>query len=78
MSFSFGVAVASLLAAWFLGHVNQTDPAQAIPALHKAFFAMGLMTIFSSLTFWGLQSDDGNNVSNRGKARAEDAELAPA
>ncbi len=65
MSLSFGVAFASLLAAWFLGHVDQTDPAQTIPALHKAYFTMGLITIISSVTFWSLHRDDGNNVSNR-------------
>jgi EmrB/QacA subfamily drug resistance transporter len=65
LSLSFGVACGSLLAGWFLGHVNQTDPAQAVPALHKAFFAMGAITIVSSLTFWGLKADDGNNISGR-------------
>jgi hypothetical protein len=65
LSLSFGVAVGSLLAGWFLGHVNQTDPAQAVPALHKAFFAMGAITIVSSLTFWGLKANDGNNISGR-------------
>ncbi|HVS52890.1 MAG TPA: MFS transporter [Opitutaceae bacterium] len=65
LSLSFGVACGSLLAGWFLGHVNQTDPAQAVPALHKAFFAMGAITIVSSLTFWGLKTEDGNNISGR-------------
>jgi EmrB/QacA subfamily drug resistance transporter len=65
LSLSFGVAVGSLLAAWFLGHVDQTNYIQTIPALHKAFFTMGAITIVSSLTFWGLDSNDGNNVSNR-------------
>jgi MFS family permease len=65
MSLSFGVAFASLLTAWFLGHVDQTDPAQTVPALHKAYVTMGLLTIASSATFWSLRRDDGNNVSNR-------------
>jgi EmrB/QacA subfamily drug resistance transporter len=65
LSLSFGVAIGSLLAAWFLGHVDQTDWHATIPALHKAFLAMGAITIVSSLTFWGLDSNDGNNVSNR-------------
>ncbi len=69
MSISFGVAFASLLAAWFLGHVDQRDAAQTIPALHKAYVTMGLLTIVSSATFWGLKRDDGNNVSNRGVKR---------
>ena len=65
LSLSFGVAVGSLTTAWFLGHVDQTDAAQTIPALHKAFFTLGLITIVSSLSFWSLQPDDGNNISGR-------------
>ena len=65
MALSFGVAFSSLLAAWFLGHVNRADPAQLVPALHHAFLVIGCVTIVSSLIFAGLHADDGNNVSNR-------------
>lgn len=65
MSLSFGVAFASLLAAWFLGSVDQTDPAQTIPALHRAYLTMGILTMISSVTFWKLTANDGDNVSNR-------------
>jgi MFS family permease len=65
LSLSFGIAFGSLVVGWFLGHANQTDAAQVVPALHKAFVALGAATIVSSLTFWGLQPDDGNNVSLR-------------
>jgi EmrB/QacA subfamily drug resistance transporter len=65
MSLSFGVAFASLIAGWFLGNVNQTDPAQTIPALHKAYVTMGVLTVLSSLVFWNLRNNDGDNVSNR-------------
>ena len=65
LSLSFGVAVGSLTTAWFLGGLNQHDAVQTIPALHKAFFTLGCITILSSFTFWGLDPDDGNNVSNR-------------
>ena len=65
MSLCFGVAFGSLIAAWFLGHVDQTNPVQTIPALHKAYIALGVLTVLSSLIFWGLRPDDGNNVSNR-------------
>jgi EmrB/QacA subfamily drug resistance transporter len=70
LSLSFGVAVGSLVVGWFLGTVNQHDPLQAVPALHKAFFTLGGLTILSSFTFWGLHADDGNNVSNRPVRRA--------
>ncbi len=50
---------------WFLGHVDQTNAVQTIPALHKAFFTLGLITIVSSVTFIGLGKNDGNNISHR-------------
>lgn len=63
MSTSFGIAVASMLTAYFLGGLNQHDPAQTVPALHRAFWTMGIVTILSSVTFWGLRKSDGDNVS---------------
>ncbi len=65
LSLSFGVAVGSLTVGWFLGHVDQTNAAETIPALHSAFFTLGAITIISSLTFTGLHSHDGNNISHR-------------
>jgi hypothetical protein len=65
LSLSFGVALGSLAAAWFLGNVDHADPAETIPALHKAFITLGALTIVSSVTFIGLHPNDGNNVSNR-------------
>lgn len=78
LSLSFGVAAGSLVAGWFLGPAAQTDPARAIPALHDAFLTLGLVTIASAATFFGLHPHDGNNVSGRepqppprGQCRAE-------
>jgi EmrB/QacA subfamily drug resistance transporter len=78
LSLSFGVATGSLLTAWFLGQVDQSIASQTIPALHRAFFAMGAITIVSSLTFIGLRANDGNNISGhaprplpRGELRAD-------
>ena len=65
MAWSFGVAVASLLTGFFLGGLPQTDHANFVTALHHSLLAMGALTILSSLTFWRLQPNDGNNVSNR-------------
>jgi EmrB/QacA subfamily drug resistance transporter len=65
LSLSFGVAIGSLIAGWFLGQVDQTNAAQTIPALHKAFFTLGAITIVSSVTFLGLHVHDGNNISGR-------------
>lgn len=65
LSLSFGVAIGSLVAGWFLANVDQADAAQTIPALHKAFFTLGVITIVSSVTFIGLGKHDGNNISHR-------------
>lgn len=65
LSFSFGIAFASLVAGWFLRGLDQTDPAEIVPALHQAFVVLGLITMVSSATFWWLHDHDGNNVSNR-------------
>jgi MFS family permease len=78
MSQSFGVAFGALLAAFFLGHVDRSDPVQTVAALHKAFVAMGVLTIVSSATFWGLRSNDGNNVSNRRLPETKAAEVKEA
>jgi len=77
MSLSFGVAAASLVAGWFLAGLNQNNPAEIVPALHHAFVIMGLLTMVSSVTFWGLHRNDGNNVSNR-PIIAEEAGVKPA
>jgi EmrB/QacA subfamily drug resistance transporter len=74
MALSFGVAFGSLLAAWFLGHVDQTNPAQTVPALHKAFVTLGAVTVVSAFIFRGLHADDGDNVSNRRTTEAPAAE----
>lgn len=65
MSWSFGVAVASLFTAAYLQGAPQSDHAAFLSALHKAFLTIGALTILSSLTFWRLRHDDGNTVSGR-------------
>jgi MFS family permease len=75
MALSFGVAFASLLAGWFIGHTPQTDTAGFIHALHHTYLALGSVSILSSLIFWRLKPNDGNNVSNRA-ATPEAAEAA--
>ena len=65
MALSFGVAFASLLAGWFIGRIPQSDTANFVRALHHSYLALGAVTVLSSLIFWRLQPNDGNNVSNR-------------
>jgi MFS family permease len=65
LSLSFAVAVVSLISAWYLGNFDQTDPTYVVPALQKALLTMGGLTVLSSLSFLGLHSTDGDNMSNR-------------
>ena len=65
LSLSFGVATGSMLAAWFVGAELRPPPDVLVPALHRAYLAVGVLTALSSFTFWGLRPHDGDNVSNR-------------
>jgi len=64
MSMSFGLACGSLIAAWYLGGLPQTDHAAVMTALHRAFLTLGGATILTSLSFWTLRAKDGENVSH--------------
>ena len=63
LSMSFGLATGSLVTAWFLGDVPQTDRLMVTSALHSAFVALSVVTIVSSLAFWGLRRTDGESIS---------------
>jgi MFS family permease len=66
LSMSFGLACGSLIAAWYLGNLPQTDHIAVTHALHGAFLALAGLTIVSSLSFWTLRPSDGESIS-RGK-----------
>ena len=78
LSLSFGVAAGSLLAAWFVGRELHPPPEVLVPALHRAYLAVGALTALSSLTFWSLKPHDGDNVSNRLRHRLGAAASAAA
>jgi len=63
MSMSFGLAFGTIVAAWYLGDLPQSDHAAVMNALHHAFLTLGAVTILSSLSFWTLRPHDGDNVS---------------
>jgi len=63
MSISFGVATASLATAFFIPDRFHTNSQQMIHGIHKAFIALGCLTLVSSLIFRALKSGDGNTVS---------------
>jgi EmrB/QacA subfamily drug resistance transporter len=71
LSMSFGLAGGSLITAWFLGNVPQTDPVLVTKALHNAFVTLSVVTILSSLTFWGLRPEDGESMSKGARAVEE-------
>ena len=72
LSMSFGLAVGSLVAGWYLGKVPQTDQARVVDALHHAFLTLAVITALSSVTFWRLRREDGESIS-RGIARDQAA-----
>lgn len=76
MSWSFGVALASLATAAYLQGSPQTDHVVFLSALHKSFLTLGALTLLSSLSFWRLRQDDGNAVS--GRAASDEGESAAA
>ena len=63
MSISFGVAVSSLAAAFFVPDRLHTSGPEIIAGIHRAFLALGGWTILSTLVFRELKKDDGDNVS---------------
>lgn len=69
LAMSFGLAVGSIVAAWYLDGLPQTDHALVTQALHHAFVTLAAVTVLSSLTFWRLAPDDGQSVS-RGEPAA--------
>ncbi len=78
LSLSFGLAFGSIVVAWFLGSLPETDQEAVIPALHHAFRALGLMTILSAFVFTTLRKGDGDSVSRSTKVVAEDPAVKPA
>jgi EmrB/QacA subfamily drug resistance transporter len=76
LSMSFGLASGSLVTAWFLGRVPQTDQVMVTSALHHAFLALAVTTMLSSVVFWRLRRHDGESISRgtqRVKEGAQDA-----
>ena len=63
LSMSFGLACGSLVTAWYLGDIPQTDRSAVTQALHHAFLLLGAITLLSSLSFWALRPGDGSAVS---------------
>jgi MFS family permease len=65
MSISFGVATASLAAAFFIPDRFHSTSAEMIRGIHKAFLVLGGLTILSTAIFHELRSGDGDAVSQQ-------------
>jgi hypothetical protein len=68
---SFGVATASLVAAYFVPEALKSNPAELLQGIHRAFILLGACTALSTLVFWDLRADDGENVSRHKMAGAQ-------
>jgi MFS family permease len=67
MSVSFGIASASLATAFFIPDRFHSTAPEMIHGIHRAFLVLGVATIFSTLVFTELKSDDGAAVSQHHK-----------
>jgi hypothetical protein len=65
MSISFGVATASLAAAFFIPDRFHSSAPQMIHGIHEAFLVLGGLTILSTAVFLELKSGDGAEVSQQ-------------
>ena len=63
MSISFGVASASLVTAFFIPDRFHLSAPEMIHGIHRAFFVLGGLTIFSTIIFRELKSTDGDTAS---------------
>jgi EmrB/QacA subfamily drug resistance transporter len=77
LSMSFGLATGSLVTAWYLGDLPQTDRVLVTNALHHGFMTLSAVTLISALTFLRLRRNDGESISrgtDRDKARPSTGE----
>jgi EmrB/QacA subfamily drug resistance transporter len=64
LALSFGVAIASLLTAAYLGGAERSDPGHLLPAIHATFWTLGGFTLLSAALFAPLHADDGQSISS--------------
>ena len=76
LSMSFGLAAGSIVTAWFLGRVPQTNQLMVTNAIHHAFLTLAIVTMISAALFARLRREDGESIS-KGKAAAAVAAPEP-
>lgn len=70
MSMSFGLALGTLVTAWFLGDHTQADHRAVTSAIHAAFLTLGALTMLSAWSFNTLRTNDGQAVSRGALGKA--------
>lgn len=65
LSVSFGVAIAGLTTVFLVPDRLRSNPAAMMAGLHEAFLALGVFTIFSTLIFWRLKREDGEDETRQ-------------
>ena len=63
MSISFGIAISSLLTAFFIPDRFHSNAPQMVHGIHVTFIILGAFTVLSSLIFQELKKDDGHALS---------------
>ena len=63
MSMSFGIATASLATVLFIPRTTSASDTM-IAGIHKAFIALGSLTVLSAVVFTRLKRADGDNVAH--------------
>ncbi|MFT3828159.1 MAG: MFS transporter [Opitutaceae bacterium] len=76
LSLSFGVAIASLVTALFLGEADRHDAPALTTAIRHTFVIVGSITFASTLLFRELRPEDGRGISGQRDRTADAAEPA--
>lgn len=71
LAISFGVAGASLIAAFFVPPGLHSHPAALVHGVQQTFLVLGALTIVSSVVFTELRKDDGDAISRHDWAHHE-------
>lgn len=69
LAISFGVAGGALIAAIFVPAELHSHPDAIVGGVQKAFLALGVLTILSSVTFMELKATDGEDMSQHAAAQ---------
>ena len=76
LSLSFGVAISSLVVAFFVRLLPGSGGTHLMAPLHRAFITLGILTALSAWYFAALRPDDGANVSHHHSSTDARAETA--